>query len=433
MFTLYMDKFRGFQETTIPLVEVNFLVGENSTGKSSLLGLANLLSSPDFWFSQNFNLPEYEFGGFVDILSAGCKRTEEFSFGAAMSLRHRETREEKDYTYLVSYREKDSLPMLSLFSCLDGNRLISFRQFRNTYRRCTETLHAEHIPKNKAAKFALLRSQSLRAEEDFSALPKSLPVRGGLIPMLAMLEGESGDKKPDEGVFMLPVPPLGHDVAWLAPIRTKPKRTYDGYGQPFSPEGEHTPYIIRKKLESRTGAQEFRDALSRFGAESGLFSDVTVHDLGRDAVSPFELMIRLRKDCDLRINSVGYGVSQVLPLVVEMLARRKNSWFAMQQPEVHLHPRAQGALGDVIYNVAERDNKRFLIETHSDFTIDRFRMNYRNNPQHKSNAQVLFFQRDNTGNHVCRIPIEKNGEYSRDQPPAFREFFLKEQMNVLGL
>jgi hypothetical protein len=278
----------------------------------------------------------------------------------------------------------------------------------------------------------MLQEQSSRAIEDFSELPKTMPARAGFFPLLAMVVSLTENQKLDEHELLFPLP-LFERVAWLAPIRSKPKRTYDGYGQHFSPEGEHTPYIIRKKLDSSKGAQQFRKALTSFGTESGLFSDVKIHDLGDDAASPFELMISLRKDCALRINSVGYGVSQVLPLVVEMLARRKNSLFAMQQPEVHLHPRAQAALGDVIYNVAENDNKRFLIETHSDFTIDRFRMNYRKEPQHKSTAQVLFFQRDNLGNQVCCIPINNNGEYPPEQPLAFREFFLKEQMNILGL
>jgi hypothetical protein len=433
MITLYLDKFRGFQNTIIPLTDVNFLVGENSTGKSSLLGLIHLLSSPPFWFSQKFNLPEYEFGGFQDILSAGYETTEDFTFGLAMSVRHVKTKEETTYTYLVSYREEDALPKMWFFVRLDGQKLLACRQFNNTYRYQSAKITEKDIPANMQELFMYLRGQANRSSEEFKELPKNVSQGAGLIPVLAMLGGFVEKQTFQEDQLIFPLPLFAPDMAWLAPIRTRPKRTYDGYGQPFSPEGEHTPYVIRKQLDSRAGAEKFRKALSDFGVESGLFSDVMIHKLGDDATSPFELMIRLREDCALRINSVGYGVSQVLPLVVEMLARRKGSWFAMQQPEVHLHPRAQAALGDVIYNVAEHDDKRFLVETHSDFTIDRFRMNYRNSAQHKSNAQVLFFQRDNLGNHVHCIAIDKKGEYSYDQPQAFREFFLKEQTKLLGL
>lgn len=434
MITLYLDKFRGFQNTTVPLSHVNFLVGENSTGKSSVLGLIHLLTSPDFWFSQNFNLPEHEFGGFLDILSAGCDRRDSFTIGAASTRRNRETKQESLYTYMLCYEEKDSLPNLSLFARLDGNNLLAIRQFKDRYLVRTETIANERTLKHSEAAFDLLKKESSRPIEAFSELPEPLKkIRTGpsVIPLLAMgritEEFQGGSHLPFE------IPFFGHDIAWFAPIRTRPKRTYDGYGKLYSPEGEHTPYLIRKRLGSQAVAKSFRRALAKFGSESGLFSDVRVHDLGKEASSPFELIIRLHKGCDLRINSVGYGVSQGLPLVVEMLTRRPGCWFVMQQPEVHLHPRAQAALGDVIYAMAENEDKRFIIETHSDFTIDRFRMNFKNASDHTASAQVLFFSRNNDGNHIHPMPIGTNGEYPQNQPEAFRNFFITEQMNLLGI
>ena len=51
---IYMNNFRGFSDTLIPLSQISFLVGENSTGKSSFLKLLYLLASPNFWFSPEF-------------------------------------------------------------------------------------------------------------------------------------------------------------------------------------------------------------------------------------------------------------------------------------------------------------------------------------------------------------------------------------------
>ncbi len=52
--TLYIDNFRGFDDTYIPLKEVNFFVGENSTGKTSILSLINLLYDYSFWLRPDF-------------------------------------------------------------------------------------------------------------------------------------------------------------------------------------------------------------------------------------------------------------------------------------------------------------------------------------------------------------------------------------------
>jgi predicted ATPase len=134
MITIYVDKFRGFRNLTIPLHNVNFLVGENSTGKSSILALVHMLFSTEFWWSQNFNLKEYEFGGFSDLLSAGCKHNEEFSFGISMPLNEiiipmkKEKENEKEIcTYLVSWKEDNGQPIMSYCSQLKGKSLIAVK------------------------------------------------------------------------------------------------------------------------------------------------------------------------------------------------------------------------------------------------------------------------------------------------------------------
>ncbi len=434
MTNLYLDNFRGFSRTVIPFSRVNFLVGENSTGKSSVLALMNLLSSPDFWFSQNFNQTEHEFGGFRDILSATASPDSQFSFGVCTERPDSRDKTDKPFSFLASYSEMDALPSLAFFARLHGAQMLAIRRFKKNWKYKSTELPADAIKTQPCDAFAILQAERERGEEGYVAVPKSMPTRGNVFPMIAMLDTMAATGKQDIHEFMFPVPLVGHNLAWLAPIRTKPKRTYDGYGSAFSPEGEHTPYLLRKKLSTITDrAEPFRAALEAFGKESGLFKTVDIHKLGDDAAAPFELLVRLLPACALRINNVGYGVSQVLPLVVEMLARGKQSWFAIQQPEVHLHPRAQAALGDVIFQMAEAEGKRFFVETHSDFTIDRFRMNFKRTSPHKTSAQILFFQRSRTGNTINVLPLRENGEYPDDQPEAFRQFFLKEQMNLLGL
>jgi len=67
---LYVDNFRGFTDTYIPLADVNFLMGENSTGKSSILSLVNLLSSSVFWQNPSFNSGDIELGTYDEIANS---------------------------------------------------------------------------------------------------------------------------------------------------------------------------------------------------------------------------------------------------------------------------------------------------------------------------------------------------------------------------
>ena len=115
------------------------------------------------------------------------------------------------------------------------------------------------------------------------------------------------------------------------------------------------------------------------------------------------------------------------------MARPPNTWFAIQQPEVHLHPRAQASLGDVLFQTAVADQKRFLVETHSDFTIDRFRMNLREPRDIELSSQILFFERKEKHNTVTPLEIGERGELPAEQPDTYRDFFLREEMRVLEI
>jgi hypothetical protein len=249
--------------------------------------------------------------------------------------------------------------------------------------------------------------------------------------VLQMLEQESS-----EGRRAVPFPYILQSsfraLTWLAPIRSKPKRTYDDYKTDFSSDGSHTPYLVRKILGTSSSCSKFNDFIRQFGTNSGLMEAVKIKKYGDDEIiSPFELSIELEKK-NLNIKYVGYGVSQILPVVVEIYNGQKHTWFVIQQPEVHLHPKAQAALGDVFYMMAKKEEKIFLIETHSDYMIDRFRRNYVGG-KGAVEAQVLFFRRKGIENMVDSINITDSGEYDANQPKEFRDFFIKEELDNLGI
>ncbi len=75
-----------------------------------------------------------------------------------------------------------------------------------------------------------------------------------------------------------------------------------------------------------------------------------------------------RKDTLVQLNDVGVGISQVLPVVVGALAEDV-SLYSIEQPEIHIHPRLQVGLGDLLIHSAKVLGKRFLIETHSEHVI----------------------------------------------------------------
>lgn len=443
---LFVDNFRGFAETLLPVKDVNFFVGENSTGKTSILALIKLLSSPYFWFEQRFYTDEVKLGMFKDIVSVNSPNKSYFRIGFAdVAPKKRAEGENGDaaYAFLCTFAEEDGTPVVNHYTTV-----IMGEQFRVHIGKGSPKYKSEGS-RQLADNYEVIKSLFLSWAENHQTIGSGytsirMPVerKSALAYIPSFLEGIIRKKRgitPTRKYPSFYIKPAFEDVVWLAPIRTRPLRTYDTYRLDFSPEGEHTPYLIKKLLTRRTPTQRkqserFIKFIEKFGRDSGLFKSISIKDYDRrTTTSPFELDIILAKEA-LSMDNVGYGVSQALPVIVELFARPKDTWFTIQQPEIHLHPRAQAALGDVIYELTVLENKRFAIETHSDFTIDGFRLHYKAiKTERRPDAQIVFFERSDGGNNLYEIDILDNGEISDNQPPAFRGFFIKEQMRLLGL
>ena len=437
---LYVDNFRGFSDTVVPIREVNFLVGENSTGKTSILGLLKLILTPQFWFNQHFDTEDVHFGHFRDIVSIHADDRRYFRIGFVSESQPTDMGEEVPLdAFLMSFLEKEGLPSLVHYTVNTGTIAAHLRFTRG--KAFLKGVVFDRPPDCDAFAKSTLKdwiAEHRKPSRGYRAL--ELPLRPTLealpLPFIASI-GDSilrKEKIPsvNERGFQMLMRRFGPDPVWLAPIRTSPRRTYDEVQLAFSPEGAHTPYLIRKILDSKTEALKFKQRIKQIGSTSGLFESVTIRRFGKTATAPFELDIVLDERA-LNISTVGYGVSQSLPVIVEVLARPKGSWFAIQQPEIHLHPRAQAALGDLFFELCVREKKRFLVETHSDFAIDRFRWNFRSTRRKKPDSQILFFDRHRRSNRVTPLRISPKGELQSGQPDTYRAFFVKEQMKVLGL
>jgi predicted ATPase len=116
------------------------------------------------------------------------------------------------------------------------------------------------------------------------------------------------------------------------------------------------------------------------------------------------------------------------------MLRGYHVFLTVQQPEVHLHPKAQAAFGGFLFNTASSTIRRetFLIETHSDYIIDGFRYQLKKAEQ-KVLAQVLFFKNDGEHNNIETITIQEDGKYGVENLTDFREFYFREAMRQMEI
>jgi hypothetical protein len=426
-----MHNYRGFSDALIPLSQINFLVGENSTGKSSFMKLLYLLSNPQFWFFPNLSIDEeVELGGFADIVSAWAKDKSYFQVGVVTTTQNKE-KEVEIRAGVHTFADRDGTPQLSHHIQIRDKQLttIVFERKRTKYR--TAPISPSFGSDAEAlAYFRQVLAIERSANTGFTFFPRDLPPDPPLAVATSVIRNLERGGKPARQELHAEVPFM-LDLTWIAPIRTRPRRFYDALSVAYSPQGDHTPLLLRRSLRARSKSSRFAQKLANFGRASGLFETVLTHGFGRNPLAPFEILIKF-SNVDLNINNVGYGISQALPLVVEFLAKERKGGFAVQQPEVHLHPKAQAALGELIFELAKEREHSFYLETHSDYLIDRFRlaMHKAKNPPR---AQVIFFRRIPEGNRAEVVPVLENGRYADEQPAEFREFFVKEELRLLDL
>lgn len=416
---LYIDNYKGFVDTIIPVRDVNFFVGENSTGKTAVLNLLEVVTSPNFWFEPDFNPGDIELGYFSEMVSQFSQDKKSFSIGAYMD----EGRHAKPYSGYIwlKFIEKESSPAVSEFRFINGTNSVW----------CFIEGEIKISIKTKEIGEDLSFSDWIHdvdGYQDFKIIDEKGFAPFGIMRSIVEGELEGHDYRHGGTVVM---PRRYNRFIWMAPIRAKARRWYESYKVSFSPEGEHTPLFLKKYLTGTSTVSKrntFVAAMNEFGKNSGLFDEVEVKSNSKE--TPFALYVRYDKLC-VNITNVGYGVSQVLPLVVEMLTSRGDS-FAIQQPEVHLHPKAQAAFGELLFKVASTYKNRVIVETHSDYLINRFRYSV-NKSRSKVNAQVLYFQRGENGIKTTVMPIDSKGQFAGNVPQSYMDFFFEEELKMLEI
>lgn len=179
---------------------------------------------------------------------------------------------------------------------------------------------------------------------------------------------------------------LYRSLCYLGPLRTRAERLYSWTG--IEPEsvgytGENTVAAIlaarnRKiSLGNRRQARPFEEIIALKLKEMGLIEEFKVNPISEQR-QEYEVKVRTKGLKDwVDLPDVGFGISQVLPVLVQCFYAPAGSIILMEQPEIHLHPSAQSALADVMIDVinsrengADRDIQ-LVIETHSEHFLRR--------------------------------------------------------------
>lgn len=410
--------FRGAHSAR--LAPLTLIVGENSTGKTSFLALVRALRE----VAHNNEVPDfkkepYDLGSFSEIVHRrGGSATKVENFYGELHTRHTDS---SSTSFGVTFERKGTAPFPTVRRISNNKGFMSATQVNGNLQVHIETKQGSswneeiqvQFPQSEVTQLVplhLLWLMPRDAQDEFEHAAKDIKE---LIEEL-MFEFQHFESRPFAS----------------APVRSKPHRTYDPSRPARDPEGDYVPmYLAYLARQHPHEWKTLRNKLVNFGTAAGLFDEIEIKSLGKHEGRPFQIEVRKRgKKLSgpwRNLVDVGYGVSQVLPLVTELMRPDSPSLVLLQQPEVHLHPSAQAALGSLFCHIAT--DRQIVVETHSDFLLNRIRMDIRDHksPLSPNDVSILYFERNEIDVHIHSMRIDEQGNIV-DAPPSYGNFFMEE-------
>lgn len=131
-------------------------------------------------------------------------------------------------------------------------------------------------------------------------------------------------------------------------------------------------------------------------------------------------------------SNVGFGITYVLPIITALVSACSNDIILIENPEAHLHPAGQRALGELIGRTCSC-GAQVIVETHSDHLINGIRLAVKNNIIDCNNVNILFFYKDENDDfrHKFTNPVVYNNGKLSEWPEGFMDEWDKALMEII--
>ena len=200
------------------------------------------------------------------------------------------------------------------------------------------------------------------------------------------------------------------NISYIKPIREEPKdeyvfsKNYKNIGS----KGEFVAQILEEKakqtitfykiVEQENGITYEENSNTLIEAVKYWVCDVfkIAKDIKTKKINDiYKIILTDKTGLETTIRHVGFGISQLLPIIVEGIRMPKNGTLIIEQPEIHLHPKIQNQLYDFLYGLTLL-GKKIIVETHSSHFITRMRRRIAEDESDKMDDQIsLTFIEDN--------------------------------------
>jgi AAA domain, putative AbiEii toxin, Type IV TA system/Protein of unknown function (DUF3696) len=214
-------------------------------------------------------------------------------------------------------------------------------------------------------------------------------------------------------------------ITYLGPLRDYPRREYTWAGARPEDMGARGERWVHALLASREQGRKARWAKRRLEEhvawwlkEIGLIHSFRVEPVARGS-NLYRVVVRTSPhSSEVLITDVGFGVSQILPVIVLCFYAPKGSTILLEQPEIHLHASVQAALADVLIDAVRRGGVQIVVESHSEYLLRRLQRRIAEEEIRAENAALYFCSKENGASEARRLQLNLYG-YIENWPEGF--------------
>lgn len=393
--------------------------GSNSSGKTSLIQLLLMLKqtvqSSDRTQVLDFgNENKYvDIGTFQDLIfNHDTKR--KFEFGISWDLNEKlRLQIDSDRTQVIHN--------LSFNSSISQTKKGTLYVNEFNYGLNEGKIRIQRQPKEKY-KLAFEKNESVKTKFDFKRtigrvwqLPEPEKFYG--FPNQIKSYYQNADFLPD---LQLKLEREFQNIYYLGPLRDYPKRQYIWSGSQPEDMGIRGEKSIEAILVSRVrgtkispGYKKRKKTLEEFIAiwlkELGLIHSFRVQELV-EGQNLYQVLVRKNKSSpEVLITEVGFGVSQILPVITLCFYAKEGSTIIIEQPEIHLHPKVQAGLADVLIEAIRIKNIQIILESHSEHLLKRLQRRIAEEKFSNEDAALYFCDSKNGHSEISELELDLFG------------------------
>ena len=218
-----------------------------------------------------------------------------------------------------------------------------------------------------------------------------------------------------------------NSIYYLGPLRDHPKRIYSWSGETPESVGSRGEFSVAAILAASSQGRMLNRGPKKRQARFDEFIAQWLKDLGiihsfavkavSEGRKEYEVLVKTHHaSSEVKISDVGFGVSQVLPALVQAFYCPRNSTVWMEQPEIHLHPQVQAELADVFISAtqAREDGKernvQLIVESHSEHFLNRLQRRVAEGAVKPEDVAIYFCRRSGAAAELEPLKLNVLGE-----------------------